>query len=710
MKLRKKLMLALPVTVGFISISAADDFQSDFFKSNSQWDDVKSKKESLNSAQPPIVVTPPSVAPNNNSSSQQKNSSTPITSPNTNSATTQKSAEPLAEDKPATKDVSSPFPVSLEDLSSISDGGEVLADTPGVALDKLITISPSIEDFNKTNRSKGRKFYDHRNGIPEDFVLKSKPSDKNSHIPNYTYSSEYSQMLFSATVMGNISAIKTLLKRGADINSRIIDSGMTPLMMAVKVKNAQVLRYLITAGADLNLQNKEGQTALHISCILGLEDLFSILISSGANTAILDTKGKAAMSYVNPVLEDTFYNMLISSSKNKDVLLLNFIKTGSLKGAKIALDSGADINARDVDGSTPLIISSKNNDSKLVGFLLFNDADPNLKDKSNNSASSYASKNQNTKIEDMLETVLLKHELDTAAESLPKSIAIEPVSSEPLQVLTKPTEQQVTITRDNQLNISQDSSIQHPSNNVVPASPTAPLGAELKEKSSTPSPTTLMPKSPDNSAKHILDKEKSLGTVKNLAPQQEAFKDKDSFTDKEALIMEDISIQINEKNSTPSVDSKAPASLKIINKPSEELGLNQNVVKDEFDEYASDDIVKSSTNETEAKIETIELTTITAKKPSSLDSSSTSPNVSNIGKVPPITEHGVFLEDLSVKASLKSEPQKISNITKALEPPVNSAEDDFIEIIDDADASTTPTIAAPNIKKDSGGFFSSWFN
>jgi hypothetical protein len=174
--------------------------------------------------------------------------------------------------------------------------------------------------------------------------------------------------------------------------------------------------------------------------------------------------------------------------------------------------------------------------------------------------------------------------------------------------------------------------------------------------------------------------------------------------------MEDISIQINEKNSTPSVDSKAPASLKIINKPSEELGLNQNVVKDEFDEYASDDIVKSSTNETEAKIETIELTTITAKKPSSLDSSSTSPNAPNIGKVPPITEHGVFLEDLSVKASLKSEPQKISNITKALEPPVNSAEDDFIEIIDDADASTTPTIAAPNIKKDSGGFFSSWFN
>jgi ankyrin repeat protein len=60
------------------------------------------------------------------------------------------------------------------------------------------------------------------------------------------------------------AVIERLIQAGADINEPDID-GMTPLHIAVKVKNLTAAAYLISKGADVNIKNEEGQSPLEMA-------------------------------------------------------------------------------------------------------------------------------------------------------------------------------------------------------------------------------------------------------------------------------------------------------------------------------------------------------------------------------------------------------------------------------------------------------------
>jgi ankyrin repeat protein len=49
-------------------------------------------------------------------------------------------------------------------------------------------------------------------------------------------------------------------------------------------------------------------------------------------------------------------------------------KSGDLAAVKEAIDNGADVNATDKDGNSPLIIASKNNNTELTKLLLYSGA------------------------------------------------------------------------------------------------------------------------------------------------------------------------------------------------------------------------------------------------------------------------------------------------------------------------------------------------
>jgi beta-lactamase regulating signal transducer with metallopeptidase domain len=63
---------------------------------------------------------------------------------------------------------------------------------------------------------------------------------------------------------------------------------------------------------------------------------------------------------------------------NKDARLLNAVRIGGTGFAKAALESGANVNARNRDGLTPLIIAVRAEDMQLVNLLLDHGADVNL--------------------------------------------------------------------------------------------------------------------------------------------------------------------------------------------------------------------------------------------------------------------------------------------------------------------------------------------
>lgn len=88
----------------------------------------------------------------------------------------------------------------------------------------------------------------------------------------------------------------TKYKRGVNESS---ESGLTPLLEAVKAKDIPSMRQLIRAGADVNIQeiNPPHYTPLYYAIANSDFDAIDLLIRHGANTELRDSKGYTPVDF-----------------------------------------------------------------------------------------------------------------------------------------------------------------------------------------------------------------------------------------------------------------------------------------------------------------------------------------------------------------------------------------------------------------------------
>ena len=107
--------------------------------------------------------------------------------------------------------------------------------------------------------------------------------------------------VLDAAEQGDLEKVKLLLKQGHSINERNpgVKFGWTPLMAAIFQDQTNVVHYLIAAGADLNIHDCEGETALMRAMASGDENLEVVkdLIAHGADLSAKDSMGATALSY-----------------------------------------------------------------------------------------------------------------------------------------------------------------------------------------------------------------------------------------------------------------------------------------------------------------------------------------------------------------------------------------------------------------------------
>jgi len=176
-------------------------------------------------------------------------------------------------------------------------------------------------------------------------------------------------LLMEAANKGNIEMVRLLVESGAEINSKDRD-GKTALINASYWQHLDIIQYLVSNKANIDIKGADGRSALEVARDKGNDKTVKLLLSLGAR----DDSGKEEPSETEPPAEEGQ-----SEELKADLLqqMLSKIVENDIDALNSLIQSGVDVNYRDKNGITPLMLASGHGLVEVVKFLIKNGADVN---------------------------------------------------------------------------------------------------------------------------------------------------------------------------------------------------------------------------------------------------------------------------------------------------------------------------------------------
>jgi len=160
--------------------------------------------------------------------------------------------------------------------------------------------------------------------------------------------------LHGAANSGSLERARDLLEKGADINAQN-NNGNTPLHVAVWSSDpAMVVTRLIEKGADINAQDNNGLTPQYQAAMLRNLKMVMLLLEKGADKEAQNNDGNTPLHVAT--------------------------HSGNEAMATLLLHNGADIEAQNNDGNTPLHVATHSGNETMATLLLQKGADIEAQD------------------------------------------------------------------------------------------------------------------------------------------------------------------------------------------------------------------------------------------------------------------------------------------------------------------------------------------
>ncbi|CAB1340439.1 unnamed protein product [Coregonus sp. 'balchen'] len=167
-----------------------------------------------------------------------------------------------------------------------------------------------------------------------------------------------SERLLVASHKGQADNVVQLINKGAKV--AVTKYGRSPLHLASYKGHTEVVRILLKAGCDLDIQDDGEQTALHRAAVVGNSDVISALIQEGCALDRQDKDGNTALHEVSWHGFSQSVKLLVKAGANN----------GHAQSSKVLLLGGSRPDSKNHVGDTCLHVAARYNHVSMLRILL----------------------------------------------------------------------------------------------------------------------------------------------------------------------------------------------------------------------------------------------------------------------------------------------------------------------------------------------------